>query len=237
MKIQSLQDLETIGREYQRWLYTPDTVKVNVGMASCGIAAGAQAAYDEALKQFPGDNGVKICQTGCIGFCEQEPLVEILASDQPRVIYQNLSAKKIVEAIEGYRYGEFTEKQILGQMKDPRSLLEDDFDNPLSGVTPINGIPAMEDVPFYGKQIKVAMRNCGYIDPDSIEEYMARRGYAAFLNALQEMAPSEIIEVVKRYNVKSLGLTFVNGDRLRIYGVNKATIGLTNELKPYRGEG
>ena len=47
----------------------------------------------------------------------------------------------------------------------------------------------------------------------------------------------EIIEVVKRYNVKSLGLTFVNGDRLRIYGVNKATIGLTNELKPYRGEG
>ena len=205
MKIQSLQDLETIGREYQRWLYTPDTVKVNVGMASCGIAAGAQAAYDEALKQFPGDNGVKICQTGCIGFCEQEPLVEILASDQPRVIYQNLSAKKIVEAIEGYRNGEFTEKQILGQMKDPRSLLEDDFDNPLSGVTPINGIPAMEDVPFYGKQIKVAMRNCGYIDPDSIEEYMARRGYAAFLNALQEMAPSEIIEVVKGSGLRGRG--------------------------------
>ena len=205
MKIQSLQDLETIGREYQRWLYTPDTVKVNVGMASCGIAAGAQAAYDEALKQFPGDNGVKICQTGCIGFCEQEPLVEILASDQPRVIYQNLSAKKIVEAIEGYRNGEFTEKQILGQMKDPRSLLEDDFDNPLSGVTPINGIPAMEDVPFYGKQIKVAMRNCGYIDPDSIEEYMARRGYAAFLNALQEMEPSEIIEVVKGSGLRGRG--------------------------------
>jgi hypothetical protein len=47
----------------------------------------------------------------------------------------------------------------------------------------------------------------------------------------------EIIEVIKRYNIKSLGLTFVNGDRLRIYGVNKATTGLTNELKPYRGEG
>jgi len=205
MKIQSLQDLETIGKDYRRRLYTPDNIKVNVGMASCGIAAGAQAAYEEALKHFPGNNGVQICQTGCIGFCEQEPLVEILAPDQPRVIYQNLSAKKIVEAIEGYRNGDFTQKQILGQMKDPRSLLEDDFENPLTGVTPIDGIPVMEDVPFYGDQVKVAMRNCGYIDPDCIEEYFAKRGYEAFLKALMDFKPQAILEQIKASGLRGRG--------------------------------
>jgi NADH:ubiquinone oxidoreductase subunit F (NADH-binding)/Pyruvate/2-oxoacid:ferredoxin oxidoreductase delta subunit/(2Fe-2S) ferredoxin len=205
MKIQSLQDLETIGQKYRRRLYAPDTVKVNVGMASCGIAAGAQAAYEEALKQFSGTNGVEICQTGCIGFCEQEPLVEILALGQPRVLYQKLTTKNIVDAIEGYRQGNFIKKQILGQMKDPRSLLEADFDNPMSEVTPIIGIPTIEDIPFYTKQIKIAMRNCGYIDPDCIEEYFARRGYEAFLQVLKDSEPLSIIEQIKASGLRGRG--------------------------------
>ena len=205
MKIQSVKDLEQISQPYSKNLYIPEGVKVNVGMASCGIAAGAQATYDKALEIYGTNNGIKICQTGCIGFCEDEPLVEIFGRDKLRVVYHHITENKIADVIEAYKTGDFVKKHILGQMKDPRSLLDDDLENPLAGVDIVDGIPVFEEIPFYRSQVKVAMRNCGYIDPDSIEEYMARRGYAAFLSALQEMKPSEIIEVVKGSGLRGRG--------------------------------
>ena len=205
MKIQSVKDLEQIRQLYGKKLYAPEGIKVNVGMASCGIAAGAQAAYEKALEAYPDGKGVAICQTGCIGFCEEEPLVEILSLGKPRVIYHHVTEDKIVDIIAAYQAGEFNKKQIMGQMRDPRSVLEDGIENPLAGVDPIEGIPVFEDNPFYSSQVKVAMRNCGYIDPDSIEEYIARRGYVAFLNALQDLQPAEIIDVIKASGLRGRG--------------------------------
>ncbi len=207
MKIQSLKDLDDIRRETEGRLFSPEGIKVNIGMASCGLAAGAQDAFDKALEQYPGDNGIQINQTGCIGFCEQEPLVEIFSAGKARVIYQNITADRILEAIESYQAEDFEKKKkwILGQVKDPRTLLEDDRENPLDDVEPIKGLPVLEEVPFYKKQVKVAMRNCGYIDPDAIEEYIARRGYEAFLKCLQEMKPKEIIETVKASGLRGRG--------------------------------
>jgi NADH:ubiquinone oxidoreductase subunit F (NADH-binding)/(2Fe-2S) ferredoxin len=205
MKIQSIDDLELISREYGQKIYAPDDLKVNVGMASCGIAAGAQAAYETAVEEYSGKNGVDICKTGCIGFCEVEPLVEVLAVGKPRIIYKKVTADKIKDVIEGYKANDFDLKMILGQMKDPRSLLENEVTNPLEGVEPIDGIPVLEDISFYGDQVKVAMRNCGYINPDAIEEYFARKGYVAFLNALKEMKPSNIIDVVKASGLRGRG--------------------------------
>ena len=205
MKIQSIDDLELISREYGQKIYAPDDLKVNIGMASCGIAAGAQAAYETAVEEYSGKNGVDICKTGCIGFCEVEPLVEVLSGGKPRIIYKKVTADKIKDVIEGYKANDFDLKMILGQMKDPRSLLENEVANPLDGVEPIDGIPVLEDISFYGDQVKVAMRNCGYINPDAIEEYFARKGYVAFLNALKDMKPSNIIDVVKASGLRGRG--------------------------------
>lgn len=205
MKIQSIEDLELISREYGQKIYAPDDLKVNIGMASCGIAAGAQAAYETAVEEYSGKNGVDICKTGCIGFCEVEPLVEVLSGGKPRIIYKKVTADKIKDVIEGYKANDFDLKMILGQMKDPRSLLENEVTNPLDGVEPIDGIPVLEDISFYGDQVKVAMRNCGYINPDAIEEYFARKGYVAFLNALKDMKPSSIIDVVKASGLRGRG--------------------------------
>ena len=205
MKIQSAQDLSRISQEYQNKIYHPKTVKVNVGMASCGIAAGAQAAYDKAKEAFAGDNGVEICQTGCIGYCEIEPLVEILADGRPRVMYKNITEKKILDAIADYQNGTSQKKWILGQMRDPRSVLEDDLDNPVDKVEHVEGIPFLEDVPFYKPQVKVALRNCGYIDPDSIEEYMSKKGYLALMDALTQTDPKEIIEIIKASGLRGRG--------------------------------
>ena len=122
-----------------------------------------------------------------------------------RIIYKKVTADKIKDVIEGYKANDFDLKMILGQMKDPRSLLENEEANPLDCVEPIDGIPILEDISFYGDQVKVAMRNCGYINPDAIEEYFARKGYVAFLNALKDMKPSNIIDVVKASGLRGRG--------------------------------
>jgi len=205
MRIQSVKDLEKIQQEYSKKLYYPDGIKVNIGMASCGIAAGAKASLEKALKELPQGNGTQLCQTGCIGFCEEEPLVEIFAPGRPRVIYKHITEDKILDAIRGYAQGNFNEKWILGQMRDPRSLLEDNIENPLSEVKPLEGVPFLEDIPFYNKQIKIALRNCGYIDPDSIEEYIARGGYRAFIRSLSQMQPAQIITTIKESGLRGRG--------------------------------
>jgi NADH:ubiquinone oxidoreductase subunit F (NADH-binding)/Pyruvate/2-oxoacid:ferredoxin oxidoreductase delta subunit/(2Fe-2S) ferredoxin len=205
MKVRSIKDLENIRQDYSKRLYYPDGIKVNIGMASCGIAAGAKASLEKAVKEFSQGNGIQICQTGCLGFCEGEPLVEILGNGKPRVIYHHITEDKILDAIQGYIQGDFNEKWILGQMLDPRCLLEDRIEGPLAEVKPLQGIPFLEHIPFFNKQIKVALRNCGYIDPDSIEDYIARAGYRAFIRSLSEMEPAEIIALIKESGLKGRG--------------------------------
>jgi NADP-reducing hydrogenase subunit HndB len=107
MKIESTADLENIRQEYSNKLYYPDGTKVLFGMASCGIAAGAKAAFEKAQQNFPQGNGIQISQTGCLGFCEAEPLIEIVQTGKPRVIYQNITEEKIVEVIHSYLENDF----------------------------------------------------------------------------------------------------------------------------------
>jgi NADH:ubiquinone oxidoreductase subunit F (NADH-binding)/(2Fe-2S) ferredoxin len=157
------------------------------------------------MKELPPGNGVQIGQTGCLGYCEEEPLVEIFRSGRPRVIYKHITEDKILDAIQGYDQEDLNKKWILGQLRDPRCLLEDNIENPLSDVKPFEGILCLEDIPFYNKQIKIALRNCGYIDPDNIEEYIARGGYFAFLRSLLQMQPDEIIKIIKDSGLRGRG--------------------------------
>jgi len=206
MKIESTVDLEKIRQEYSNKLYYPDSTKVLFGMASCGIAAGAKTAFEKAMQEFPQENGVQISQTGCLGFCEAEPLIEIAQTGKPRVIYQNITDDKIVDVIHSYLESDFKKtKWILGQVRDPRSLMEDQVENPIRDVDPIEKIPFLEDTPFYNNQVKIALRNCGYIDPDSIEEYIARGGYFAFFRALFDHKPQEVIQIIKDSGLRGRG--------------------------------
>lgn len=206
MKIMSMEHLETVSRQFSRRLYDPEATEVRIGMASCGIAAGGKAAFEKAQKAFPGGNGVKICQTGCLGFCEKEPLVEIAGKNGPRVVYQNATDDKIIDIINAYQKGDYTNRKwILGQVRDPRGIMDSAGANPLVGIPPLSDIPYLEEIPFFKDQMKIALRNCGYIDPDRIEEYMARGGYSAFLHVLGRMAPAEIIRIVKESGLRGRG--------------------------------
>ena len=205
MEIQSRADIEEISREYINEIYCPDYVKVNIGMASCGIAAGAKASYDKGMKGFEGSKDVKICQTGCIGFCEEEPLVEIFGKGSPRIIYKRITEDKIEAVIQNHLEKNFKKEWILGQVRDPLSIMEEQRENPQSGVAGLEGVPYLEDIPFYNPQFKIALRNCGYVDPDRIEEYMVRGGYLALFKCLRELKPAEIIKIVKESGLRGRG--------------------------------
>ena len=204
MRITTKDDLQKIRAEVQSSLYVPSTLKLNIGMASCGIAAGAKEVYDKAHEIFD-EQHVLVARTGCLGLCEEEPLVDIQAPGKPRIVYRRVSQDNIAELVEAHQKAEYLEKYVLGQMKDPRSILEDDIENPLSGIFSTNGIPTLEEIPFYNKQLKIALRNCGYIDPESIEEYIARGGYLSLFQALHEMEPEEIIEAIKISGLRGRG--------------------------------
>ena len=205
MKIQQISDIDEIGRNQRDTLYTPERVTINTQMASCGIAAGADKTFARAVAEFGEDKNIQIRKTGCLGFCELEPLVEIYQINGPRIVYKNATEDKITDIINGYMEGRFDKKLVLGQMRDPRSLLEDDFPNPLEGVEPVPEIPFLEDIPFYDRQIKIALRNCGYMDPEKIEEYMARGGYKAFLSSLAQDNPQGIISAIKDSGLRGRG--------------------------------
>jgi len=202
MKIESVNDLERIGADYRKAIYFPENIKVNVGMASCGIAAGGKEAFERALKEYP---SIQVHSTGCIGFCEEEPLVEILAAGRPRILYKQVTQDRVDAVIRDYMEEKYDRKRILGQMRDPRSIIEEDIANPLENVTPLKGIPSLEEVPFYAPQRKIALRNCGYIDPDRIEEYIARGGYLALFHALDRMHPDEVIAAIKKSGLRGRG--------------------------------
>ncbi len=123
----------------------------------------------------------------------------------PRVIYKNITQDKISQIIHDYMNGRFDAKMILGQMRDPRSVMEENIPNPLDGFQPLDEIPFLEDIGFYNKQVKIALRNCGYIDPERIEDYMARGGYGAFLQVLSEGQPQEIITAIKDSGLRGRG--------------------------------
>ena len=204
MRITTKDDLQKIRAEVQSSLYVPSTLKLNIGMASCGIAAGAKEVYDKAHEIFD-EQHVLVARTGCLGLCEEEPLVDIQAPGKPRIVYRRVSQDNIAELVEAHQKAEYLEKYVLGQMKDPRSILEDDIENPLSAAFSTNGIPTLEEIPFYDKQLKIALRNCGYIDPETIEEYIGRGGYLALFQAVHEMEPEEVIEAIKISGLRGRG--------------------------------
>ena len=207
MKIQTKNDLEKMREEGLKSLY-PGTTKVSVGMATCGLSTGAGKVY-EALEKEIGKSKVPIRleKTGCIGFCQREPVVDILEPGKPRVFYQGVPPDRCGELVQKWLENGVVEDLLFCKMEKEDRILEGTVrDYPIQTIlTGIDGTPDYHQVPFYKKQLKIALRNCGFINPDHIEEYIARGGYFPLYRALFEMRPEEIIEEVKGSGLRGRG--------------------------------
>jgi len=129
------------------------------------------------------DKEVQIVQTGCFGFCEKGPIVKVLPEDS---FYVNVTPEDAHDIIA---------EQIVKGREVPRLLYDKNKKN----------VEEVADIPFYKKQLRIVLRNCGVINPESIEEYIARDGYAALEKALFEMTPEQIIQEVKDSGLRGRG--------------------------------
>ncbi len=167
-------------------------IRVVVGMATCGIAAGAAPVLDafvEGVKNAGLSDKVTVKQTGCIGICQYEPVVEIFEGGKSKVTYVKMTAEKALEVIEKHLKGgepvaEYTINKNNGSNDEGLSL---------------------DDASFYKKQHRVALRNCGVIDPENIDEYIAVDGYVGLAKALTEMKPEDVIQIVKDSGLRGRG--------------------------------
>ncbi|MCD6507327.1 NADH-quinone oxidoreductase subunit NuoF [Candidatus Poribacteria bacterium] len=143
------------------------------------------SAFNEELRVNHLDREVKLVITGCQGLCEVGPIVAVYPHD---FLYCNVRPEDVPEIVE--------ETLIKGKPVD-RLLYTDPADR--------EGVPQYHDMPLYKNQVRVILQNCGFINPERIEEYIARDGYQALAKALYEMTPEEVIEEVKRSGLRGRG--------------------------------
>jgi NADP-reducing hydrogenase subunit HndC len=131
------------------------------------------------------DDFAQVIKTGCFGFCEKGPIVKIIPDNTFYTEVQPNDAREIVE------------EHIVKGRKVERLLYTDPEKK--------EKIRDAKGMNFYKKQIRIALRNCGLIDPENIDEYIARGGYDAMGKVLTEMTPDETIEIVKKSGLRGRG--------------------------------
>src|SRR5512134_995873 len=162
----------------QKWdsqIVHSDIPVIYLGTASCGIAAGALDVL-ETIQQTLAELGqtARIVQVGCIGPCYLEPIMDIALPGNPRVSYTNVTPQKVKKILQAnLTEGDLAPKMAKGHFGD------DSF-------SARSGIPKFFDLPMLKPQVRVILKNCGFIDPEEGDHYLAREGYAGFLKVLEE---------------------------------------------------
>ena len=172
--------------------YGDGDLRINVGMSTCGLAAGAKEIYDTLKAEIEKRRlKAKLVPVGCMGACYAEVLVEIKKIGYPSAIYSNVESKKIGNILDSYLNGDVTSAFALrskfGNMRGEKQ------------------IPLLNEVDFLKNQIRDAIENCGIIDPESIEEYIIHGGYRSLTRVLKEMTPEEVIAEVSDSKLRGRG--------------------------------
>lgn len=151
-------------------------------------ASGAKnvlARFGEELRTKGLDKEISLVETGCHGFCEGGPLVIIYPEG---TFYTRVQPEDVAEIVEVH----LLKGRVVGRLlyKTP---------------TTAEQVPNYDEIPFYSKQHRIALKNCGHINPDSLEEYIGADGYEALGKVLLEMTPEMVVEEMKKTGLRGRG--------------------------------
>lgn len=164
--------------------------RIIIHTGTCGYAAGAGKLLDAAKRIVEG-SGIKaeISLSGCIGLCASEPNVTVMRKGEPSVIYQKMTPEKMAEVLENHvKNGEPVAASALA-CKDGEAF----------------GLKMISNLDFFKSQVFFTMRNKGVINPESIDEYIARDGYFAAHKAVIEMTSEQIIKEILASGLRGRG--------------------------------
>ncbi|MGD9142662.1 MAG: NADH-quinone oxidoreductase subunit NuoF [Dehalococcoidia bacterium] len=171
-------------------MQTSNKTRILIGMGTCGIAAGSEDVLKTLQDELAARNiAADIIQVGCIGLCYAEPLIELIKPGFPGIFYGNLTPELTTEIVNDWLAGD-----------NPRP----DLALGTRGEGEIKDIPRLFDLPVLKPQVRIALRNCGNIDPTNIDHYIANGGYDGLSEALK-MNGQEVIDVIKKSGLRGRG--------------------------------
>ncbi len=171
-------------------LNSGDTHLITIGNATCGRSAGAIDVMD-AIQAETADAGIdcNVIEVGCIGLCYLEPIVSIQKPGQPMVVFGNVMVKQVKKLIEEY---------LLNDQIPPKLVLG------TIGEAEIDDVPNLFELPVLKPQVRRALNRCGFIDPTSLEHYLANSGYSGLTRAF-DVGPERVVEEVKHAGLRGRG--------------------------------
>jgi len=156
------------------------------GGTACESSKGG-AIHEQLVKELREQNvahEAQVVKTGCFGFCERGPVVKVLPDE---TFYVNVAPEDAREIVaEHIVKGRPVTRLLYDKSQSRRQTRVDDLD-------------------FYQKQFRIVLRNCGFINPEAIDEYIARDGYAALERALFQMKPDDVIEELRKSGLRGRG--------------------------------
>jgi len=187
-KVKNPQELETLRKTILQEKYSEKPCIIISEKSTCCYLSGSREvveAFEEGLKNFDLQNQIDIKTTGCLGFCEIEPIVII----EPKgIVYQKVKREDTLEIIT---------ETILNDIIVERLL----YVEPVSG----NKCKTEESMPFYKKQSRFILGNNRFINPLEINDYIAINGYKALANVLYKIKPEDVIDEIKKSGLRGRG--------------------------------
>jgi len=179
-------------RAIQAWHELENNARplIYVGAGSCGLAAGA-AEVIEAIAGYLAEKriGADILKVGCIGPCYLEPLVDVQMPGNPRISYANVTPGLVRELLDSFfEKGDVYQHHLVGHF----------------GQNGFKGAPKFFEHAMLARQVRVVLRNCGVIDPDNVDHYLARDGYRAFEKCLS-MRWNDVLDAIKNSGIRGRG--------------------------------
>ena len=198
----ALDNLAAAGREA---LY-PGNINITVGMATCGLAAGAGAIY-ETIQQRLEQRELEavLARTGCIGYCQKEPLVDVRFPGGGRILFTEMDRPRARALVDALARDAFPGRLVPWAFIDEEEVLILDRVDRYARPPGFEELLALGEQPFFAYQKKIVLRNSGYIDPGNLAEYVARGGYRALADTLGRRSPQEVIDEIGRSGLRGRG--------------------------------
>jgi NADH:ubiquinone oxidoreductase subunit F (NADH-binding)/ferredoxin/(2Fe-2S) ferredoxin len=166
---------------------------IYVGAGTCGLGAGAGKTLTAVKKYLNNKNiSAKIIETGCIGLCAVEPIMDIQLPGHNRISFQKITEDKVNEVLDSVFQLEVPNAEILGQMQN-------------LDATKWDGVKFLHEHPFFAPQKRLVLKNCGIIDPVDIGEYIARGGYKSYIKAINSNTPFEVCDIIEKSGLRGRG--------------------------------
>ncbi len=166
---------------------------IYVGAGTCGLGAGAGKTI-KSIEKYLRENNVsaKVISVGCIGLCSSEPLMDIKIPGKKRLSFQRITEDKVTDVMQAVFNDEVPDEDVLGQFDDPEAEEWKD-------------VPYLNGHFFFKRQKRMVLDNCGISDPLSIEEYIARGGYKAYVETLRNKKKEEVCDIIEKAGLRGRG--------------------------------